>query len=79
MRTIYHYYYFDNYKVDVFGYDEKTDQFLYSVETKYSSKVRKAKKQYKHPDKRNEWIFPCGTFIYIINPFGKKKRLFLTC
>lgn len=71
------YYYFEGFKVDVFGYDEETEQFDYSVETPYSCKCRKAKKQYKAPDKRNEWIHPCGTYIFVIDPRGKKHRLFL--
>jgi hypothetical protein len=70
------YYYFDGFIVDIFGYDEDTEQFVYSVETQYSSKVRKAKKQYKAPDKRNPWRFPYGTYIYIISPTGKKIRFF---
>lgn len=74
---MYHYYYFDDFKVDIFGYDETTEQFDYAVETKYSCMVRKAKKYYKSPDKRNEWLFPYGDYIYIIDPSGKKKRLFL--
>ena len=77
MFSIFHYYYFDDFKIDLFGYDDETKQFIYSVETKYSSKIRKAKKQYKKPDKRNPWYFEYGTFIYIITPTGKKKRLFL--
>jgi hypothetical protein len=71
------YYYFDGFKVDVFGYDKETETYDYSVETKYSSKCRKAKAHYKSPDKRNEWLFPCGTYIYIIDNIGKKHRLFL--
>ena len=71
------YYYFNGFKVDVFGYDEETEQFDYSVETPYSSKCRKAKKHYKAPDKRNEWAFPHGTYIYVIDPQGAKRRLFL--
>lgn len=76
--SIFHYYYFKDFKVDVFGFDEDTKQFIYSVETWYNSKIREAKKQYKSPDKRNPWIFPYGTYIYIIDPHGKKRRLFLT-
>lgn len=76
--SIFRYYWFDGFKVDVFGYDEETETFHYSVETPHFSKCRKAKKRYKSPDKRNEWIHPCGTYIYIINPHsGKKQRLFL--
>jgi hypothetical protein len=71
------YYYFEGFKVDVFGYDEETEKFDYSVETHYSSKCRKAKKQHKAPDKRNERIHPCGTYIFVIDPQGKKHRLFL--
>lgn len=77
MLSIFHYYYFNNFKVDVFGYDAETEQYDYSVETQYSSKYRKAKQYYKAPDKRNEWIFPHGLYIYIIAPNGKKKRLYL--
>lgn len=71
------YYYFDNFKVDVFGYDSDTNKYIYSVETPYNSKVREAKARYKSPDKRNEWLFPFGTYIYIISPAGQKHRLFL--
>lgn len=71
------YYRFEDFKVDVFGYDEETNQYDYSVETPYGCKVRKAKGYYKHPDKRNEWIFPYGTYIYVTSPQGKKIRLFL--
>lgn len=77
MSSIYGYYHFDGFKVDVFGYDKDTDCFDYSVENEYGSKVRRAKSQYKSPDKRNEWKYPCGTYIYIISPIGKKHRLFL--
>ena len=75
--SIFRYYWFDGFKVDVFGYDEETEQFDYSVETPHYSKVRKAKKRFKMPDKRNVWGFPSGMFIYIIDPQGKKRRLFL--
>ena len=71
------YYYFDNFKVDVFGYDRETNTYEYSVETKYSCKVRKAKGYYKSPDKRNPWTIPYGHYIYIITPTGKKQRLFV--
>lgn len=71
------YHYFEGFKVDVFGYDEETERFDYSVETPYSSKCRKAKKRYKAPDKRNEWRFPHGTYIYVIDPRGAKHRLYL--
>lgn len=73
--TIFRYYYFDGFKVDVFGHDPETDRILYSVETDYSSKVRLAKKYFKEPDKRNPWHFWHGTYIYIIDPNGKKRRL----
>lgn len=71
------YYYFPDYKVDVFGYDPETETYEYTVETKYSSKLRRAKAQYKAPDKRNPYRFPYGTYINIIDPRGDKKRLFL--
>ena len=71
------YHYFKDFKVDVFGYDRDTNRYVYSVETPYSSKVREAKARYKSPDKRNEWIFPHGTYIYIVSPAGKKIRLWL--
>ena len=77
MRSIFHYYYFKDFKVDVFGYDETTNKYDYSVETEYSSKIRTAKKHYKCPDKRNEWLFTYGAYIYIISPNNKKIRLFL--
>lgn len=76
-RSIFHYYYFDSYKVDVFGYDPETETYDYSVETPYSSKVKKAKQHYKTPDKRNPYAFPWGLYIYIIDPSGKKRRLYL--
>lgn len=77
MRSIFHYYHFDGFKVDVFGFDPKTEIYDYSVETPYSSKVRKATGHYKAPDKRNPWRFQWGAYIYIIDPQGKKRRLFL--
>lgn len=78
MNRVFRYYYgFNGFKVDVFGYDEESETFVYSVETPNSSKVRTAKKRYKAPDKRNPWIFPHGLFIYIVDPQGKKHRLFL--
>lgn len=77
MRSIFHYYYFNGFKVDVFGYNDETEQFEYSVETDYSSKVRRAKKRYKSPDKRNPYWFPYGTYIYIIDPQNKKRKLWI--
>lgn len=71
------YYYFDGFKVDVFGYDPDSERYDYSIETPYSCKIRRAKKQYKAPDKRNEWRFPHGTYIYIIDNIGNRHRLFL--
>jgi hypothetical protein len=73
------YHHFDGFKVDVFGYDEATGIFTYSVETRYSSKVREAKAYYKYPDKRNERAFPFGPYIYIIDPNGKKRRMQSDC
>lgn len=72
------YYYFKDFKVDVFGYDRERGRYDYSIETKWSSKTRTAKAQYKSPDRRDPWHFPYGTYIYIITPKGKKQRLFLT-
>lgn len=68
------YYYFDGYKVDVFGYDRETDTYDYAVETPYSSKVRKAAGHYVGAGK-NEWRYPPYTYINIIDPTGKKKKL----
>lgn len=66
---------FGAFKVDVFGYDRETRRYTYSVETPYSSKMREATANYKYPDKRNEWAFPFGDYIYIIDPLGKKHRI----
>lgn len=66
---------FNGFKVDVWGYDRTTDKYIYFVETPYSSKMREAKRHYKHPDKRNEWAFPFGDYIYIVDPYGKKHRI----
>ena len=71
------YYYFNGFKVDVFGYDEETEQFDYCVESWYSSKCRKAKKHYKQPNKRDPWAFPYGTYIYIIDHQNKRHKLWL--
>ena len=71
------YYYFKGYKIDVFGYDSISDRYEYSVETDYSCKIRRAKAYFKYPDKRNECLYEYGTYIYIIDPYGYKKRLFL--
>ena len=77
--SIYRKYYLkNNVIIDVFGYDEETDRFLYIVnQGPYYWKSREAKKRYKYPDKRNEWLFPHGTYINVILPDGKKHRLFL--
>ena len=74
MRSVYR---FNGFFVDVFGYNPESETFDYSVETPFSCKIRKAKKRYKSPDKRNEWICPCGTYIYIIDPWGQRQRLFI--
>lgn len=67
MLSVFHYYYFGDFKVDVFGYDNETEQYVYSVETPYSSKTRKAKPYYTERD----------TYINIVTPNGKNKRLYL--
>ncbi len=67
------YYYFDSFKVDVFGFDKETRRYVYSVETPYSSKVREAKANYTTPKCR---LAP-NCYINIISPRGKKRRLFL--
>jgi hypothetical protein len=67
------YYHFDGFKVDVFGYNDKTDRYVYSVETPYSSKVREAKANYITPRCR----LGINSYINIIDPYGKKHRLFL--
>ena len=71
------YYYFDGFKVDVFGYDPETGRYDYCIESPYYSRCRQAKARYKAPDKRNEWRFPFGTYIYIIDNSGNRHRLFL--
>jgi len=40
LLSVFHYYYFDGFKIDVFGYNKETGRYVYSVETPYSSKVR---------------------------------------
>ena len=78
MKSIFHRYYIENGDViDVFGYNEETERFVYSVETGYSCTIREAKKQYKSPDKRNERLYPYGLYINVILSNGKKHRLFL--
>ena len=74
------YYYFPDFEIDVFGYDPETETYIYSVQRTvfpFDCKIRRAKKQYKAPDKRNEWKFPHGTYINIIDIHGHKQRLFL--
>jgi hypothetical protein len=78
-NSIYGCHYFDGFKVDVFGYDSNTKRYDYSVETPYSSVVRTAKANYKFPDKRNEWAFPYGSYIYITTPDGKRHRILADC
>lgn len=67
------YYYFKDFKIDIFGYNPETKQCLYCVETKYSSKVRKARIYDTIPRTRS------GDYQYIniITPDGKTKRLYL--
>lgn len=71
-------YYLENgVTVDVFGYDKTTGKYDYTITDGWSYKLRTAKEHYKSPDKRNEWLFPFGAFIYVILPNGKKQRLFI--
>lgn len=65
------YYYFNDFKVDVFGYNTEKERYVYSVETPYSSKVREAKCYY-YNGKVNQICY-----INIITPNGKKKKLIL--
>lgn len=65
------YYYFEHFKVDVFGYNTDKARYVYSVETPYSSKVREAKPYYV----RGTMSPVC--YINIIDPRGKKQRLIL--
>lgn len=67
------YYYFDGFKVDVFGFNDETGRYVYSVETPYSSKVREAKANYTTPKSR---LDP-NCYINVIDPRGKKQKLFL--
>lgn len=70
MNNFYGYKYIDGFKIDFFGFDDKTEQLLYSD----GYKVRKAVKHYVCPFGGNP--FP-GTIIewyQIILPNGKKKK-----
>ena len=67
----YGYYYFDNFKVDVFGYNNDKARYVYSVETPYYSKIREAKPCYY-----NGRVSPV-CYINIITPQGKRQRLIL--
>ena len=74
-RDVLGYHNFGPFSVDVFGYDPETERYTYSVKTWFGSKVREAKGYYKYPDKRNEWAFPFGNYIYIIDPNGRRHRI----
>ena len=65
------YYYFKDFKIDVFGYNTEKARFVYSVETWYSSKIREAKPRYA-----NGTMSPY-CYINIIDPLGKKHKLIL--
>ena len=65
------YYYFKDFKIDVFGYNTEKARYVYSVETWYSSKVREAKPHYA----RGTTSPIC--YINIIDPQGKQHKLFL--
>ena len=65
------YYYFKDFKVDVFGYNTEKARYVYSVETPYSSRVRESKCYYE----RGTTSPIC--YINIIDPRGKKKKLIL--
>ena len=65
------YYCFDGFNVDVFGYNSEKARYVYSVETPYSSKVREATCHYRNGTASPE------AYIFIINPHGKKQRLYL--
>lgn len=68
-----YYYGFNDFKVDVFGYNDESKRYVYSVETPYSSKVREAKANYITPRSR---LDP-SCYINIIDQYGKKHRLYL--
>ena len=74
-REVFGHHDFGNFKVDVFGYDPKTNRYTYSVKCWCCFYVRETKAHYKGPDKRNEWAFPFGTYIYITDPNGRKHRI----
>lgn len=65
------YYYFEDFKIDVFGYNTEKARYVYSVETPYSSKVREAKPHYA----RGTTSPVC--YINVIDHTGKKHKLFL--
>lgn len=67
----YGYYYFEGFKIDVFGYNIEKARYVYSVETPYSSKVREAKCYYRRGTVSPE------CYINIIDPRGKTRKLFL--
>lgn len=66
-------YYFNGFKVDVFGYNDEKERYVYSVETPYSSKVREAKAHYTTPQSQ---LDP-SCYIEIVAPNGNKRRLYL--
>ena len=75
-NELYGYHEFGAWGVDVFGYNSETERYTYAVQSAWHPcTIREAKVYYKHPDKRNEWAFPFGDYIYIIDPFGKKHRI----
>lgn len=69
-QSIFGYRYINGYKVDIFGWDDKTEQILYEI----NGKIRKAKRHYTSAAFAHGNAYP-GTrlgYYQIILPTGKK-------
>mgnify|MGYP003294968350 CR=1 FL=1 len=62
--------YINGFKVDIFGYDDKTEQILYEI----CGKIRKAKRHYVCPWGGNPFPGTIIEYYQIILPTGKKVK-----
>ena len=71
MNSFYGYHYLRGFRVDVFGYDENTEQINYEI----NGKCRKAVKHYVCKWGGNPYRGTVIEYYNIILPNGKKARL----
>ena len=72
MNELFRVHYLNGYKVDVYGYDEKTEQIIYCAD---GYKERKAKKHYVCPFGGNPYPGTLIEYYNVILPDGRHARI----